>query len=168
MNDYIPLMHIVVGMARLATQLCSFLLPSPSTFYGHSYQRVLLFPLFVTWNFWNLPGKKKLRILRYKNNVIFLQNKISVHIATSYASVHQTYVYASVRQPYVYASVHQPCLYAPVYDSIVVVKSKTFYKLLYSVCALWINKRIASYVLFVTNHRPVNKFKTWQFPYKKQ
>jgi hypothetical protein len=59
MNDYIPMMHIVVGMAPLVTQLCLFLLPSPSTLLGHSYQHVLVFPSFVPWNFENLPEKRK-------------------------------------------------------------------------------------------------------------
>jgi hypothetical protein len=70
MNDYIPPMHIVVGITPLAMKLCSFLLPYPSTLFWTTLSTCIGFllgcPLEFSKSPW-LKKKKKLGIIKYKN-----------------------------------------------------------------------------------------------------
>ena len=67
-NDYIYFMHIVVGMAPLAMQLCTFPWPSPCTLFWTSLLAGLDITLFVLWNFQNLRKKTK----KHNNNFFYI------------------------------------------------------------------------------------------------
>jgi hypothetical protein len=68
-------MDIVVGMAPLATKLCSFVLTSSSTLFWASLPTCLRFPLVCPLEFSKSPWKKE-----DIKTIIYLKNKISMHI----------------------------------------------------------------------------------------
>jgi hypothetical protein len=85
------------------------------------------FSLCLFLGIFKISFKTKIILIRYKNYVFFLQNKIPLHIVTSYTPRHQLYVYGLMLQLY---------LYTLVYYNNGILKLKSVYKFLYSVCEL--------------------------------